>query len=230
MATKNRFEPTAYEKKIAELRGEISKAAKELQGVVEERDSVLREVKSLGERKSRLRQEIIRIESEVREANERLENSIERGNKHIESFKRESNIEKQRVETLQGLRTTLEKHIETLTTIAHDYLRMHESLEITRNEYISAKDALDAVQKEEKEISEGLRQRREYLDKKDAYLNEYYEKLKMEAQKLNGFASIVQDNVRILNEMAGKENLNLLFGLPPDQIIEVPYDINAEEK
>jgi len=91
---RNRYEPKPYELKILELQKQVEAEAKNLQNIIEAKDSSLRDIQTVVERKSSLLLQINNLDNEIKQKKIHLQETIDKKNDVISSTKIELEKEK----------------------------------------------------------------------------------------------------------------------------------------
>jgi chromosome segregation ATPase len=214
----------SYEKKTAELRSRVEEQAKILQNTVEAKDNALREVQSLGERKSELRKELASIENQIAEARLNLHNEIQARTKYIESAKVE--LEKEKVALAEvGKEVIAERDkLAELKRITEELSKFISSASQAREDYLGAKGKLDEAVRTEKEImfkvskeKAEMSQEKQDLDNFKTYVINFY-------GRLGTYHQLVRQITEHLHQLLKENKVPMQFGLPPDRITKVPFE------
>ena len=213
-----------YQKKINELHDVVKGKARELQSVTEEVDEGIREVKSLGEQKDRLITQIADFETQKGEEVETLSYLVTSQKQSLSSSVQELKREEKAVAAADGRKTALLSNINHLQKACRDFTIMVGRTGDVRKQYLISKERLDRVEMKSQKNTKDMNKRQKTLDFQQQILVDMDNHLSLTHKKLRNYLKIVRDNVKILNSMAKDKNLNLRFGLPLNEIVEISYE------
>lgn len=210
-----------YERKIKELQSLVAAEASRLQNVNDQKDFALREVRQLGERKSRMVAEISRLEEEIGKANAQLLDLKTRESSLIDSAKEELNRLRSQLVVVNRDFSRLSIRAEELKMVCDeldDFIALEKD---ARQKYLVAQAELGAVEKESKETREMIDKERKKAKERNKLLDDYREKLKEFSGRLTYNLNVFRETVNFLNENLEKRGIPVEFGLPKK--IEIPF-------
>ena len=215
-----------YQVKVDELGREVKKMARDLQSKTEERDEMLREVNSLRENKALLIRKIEGLERQKLEEISSLSDTLTVQKSANSSHNKEVETGKMSVASSEEKLVLLGTNINKMEKASRDFTRMASQVSVVRERYISSRDSLDKIETKSKATVKKTDEKLKELAKQESYLKEFQTQMEKASRKLHNFSAVVKENVKTLNSLAKDKDLNLRFGLPPDKIVEIPFDEN----
>lgn len=212
------------QKKIAEIRTLVEVEAKKLQNAVEAKDSSLRDIQTLTERKSMLVGQLADIEKQIKVKEQILAETIEKKTKFIDSAKTELKHEKSSIKENQKALQEITKETEEIKKVAKELKVFIKKAEKARLEYLKTQEKLGKVQRELQEATPLLKKEKEEIkkEKKDLdvmkdYVNEAYGKLASYTEK-------AKETLEYVNEHLKETGTPLVFRVPEGQLLEINID------
>ena len=220
---KSRFEPSAYEKKIAELHLKVADEAKKLQKAIEAKDAALREISDLGERKARLLKQIAGLEEEANLEHKRLEHEIELRNSFIESAKTELKREESKLASVAKNVEELTNQLKELEPVFKEVQGFITKEHNARIKFLETQEKLQKTEEKEKEIRKSIEEEKIALSIRQTELEGEYDQIKEFSGRLTQNLRHVREATEYLNKSLEERGVPLTYGLPPDKITEIPF-------
>lgn len=213
-----------YIAKIEELNKEVKMVAQELQSKTEERDGMLEKVNSLRDNKTRLLRQITELNQQKNKEIDGYKNIVEARKKSMSNFEQGVKSEKALTASAKGKIIYLKLSIDKLQTACNNFEKMATQVADVRKRYLSSRDRLGKIEAKSKETIKKTDEKLAELATQESCLKEYHTQMEEADDKLRKFSAVVKENVEALNSLAEEKDLNLRFGLPPDEIVEIPFE------
>lgn len=213
-----------YDEKIAELHGLIQAETKKLQDVIEQKDSSLRDVAQLIERKARLVKEFVVVENKIIEAERILKETIDRKTKFIETAKQELVKEKNNVREAKELLVSLSEEVKQLHHVVTEYKNFIAKEHDAHKRYIQEKEKLDSATKQKDEFLLLIQKQRESIDKEKKDLDAMKVYISDLYGKLASYVTVAKETIEDVNKTLEEKNVPLHFDLPPGEILKIDFN------
>lgn len=214
----------AYEAKTAELRGLVELEAKKLQDVIEERDSCLREVRTLADRKDSLMRQLGNLEKSIQEAEQALTQTIDQKTKFVDTAKVELQKEKKSLGNIQAVLTKTLEEIEEITIVSREIKEFMLKESDARLRWLSEKQRLNESKKEYEERMKTLKQQelstkenKKELEDLKTYLTDFY-------GKIASYTKSAKETLEYINEHFEKTGTPLHFRIPEGEVLQIDID------
>lgn len=211
-----RFDLSPYEKKIAELHDEVSKEAKLLQDVRELKESELKEIALLRERKAQNTILNFRLEGEINLSKEELETTIETKGKFLNESERELREKIEEEKMLKGSIEELKKNAEEMGSVVGELQTFIERENQAREKWLSEQEKLSKAKTERLEISQKNEKEEAELLVRNKEFDVYKEKMKDFYGKIATYVVVARETIKQVNE-ALEKNTPIRFQLPPNE-------------
>jgi len=213
-----------YDKKIEELHQLLAKEAKKLQYVIDERESVLFEMKNLSRRKMALGKVIADLEKQTKEKKEVLNQLMERESSFVSSVKLELNKEKSSLEEIKKIKDKTKEELKGLNKVTSELNEFIKKEEDVRKKYLKERKELHLTQNENKKITIDTDSKIKELDRKNREMDVYKKYLTDLYGRIASYVKVAQESITSVNEFMEKNEVPLKFELPPGEVININID------
>ncbi len=213
-----------YDAKVAELQKAVATEARRLQDATEAKDTALREVRELGERKAKLVGVIEKLDREILEKREVLNSLVDRESHFVSTVKQELRKEKTALEEVRGLSAQVAGHLEELNSAAREIDGFIKREGEARLKFLSQKDKLAFIENRYEAVEKTIEQERKALEAEQKDLDAFKTYCADLYGRLASYAVTAKETIEYVNEYLKEKDVPLRFGLPPGEIAEVTFE------
>ena len=216
-------ERESYDKKKEELQGIVSKEAKILQEVSEQKETSQLEVNTLSDRKTTLNTELSGLNEEIPKAHKTLKDEVKRKAQFKETSNKELVQDKEKITFAKNYLGELTSKIQELGVVAKELKEYVVKQEDARVSYLAEKEKLDSTIAKEGLLSEKAKVEMSQLEEKNNQLDDYRGKMKDMYGQLTTTLGYVRQMTEAMNERMEEEGVPYEFELPPKKITKIPF-------
>lgn len=213
-----------YQEKTAELRKMVETEAKNLQDIIDAKESALLEVRTLGERKVLLNKTLLDLEKKTEETQEFLEQLIKKNANYSEQAKQDYDRDQEKIKGNKDLLSKIDSKLEYLFKVSSEVGSFIGRESDSREKYLVQRDKLDKAEAKFKEIEHKLdlerkeiEQGKRELDVTKKYLTELY-------GKVATYVKVMEETIELVNESLKNNEVPIHFNLPKNKVLEVDFD------
>lgn len=211
-----RFDLSPYEKKIAELHNEISKEAKLLQDATEKKESELREIALLIERKGKIATLNFKLQGEIALSQEALETSIETKGKFLSESEKELRRRKEESKNLEKVISNLQDRAEEMKSVVAEVEAFVSNGVDAHQKWLEEQDKLNAVEKKHEKLMSEMNEKERFMREEKKSLDGMKDYLKDFYGKVATYVAVAKETIEQVNE-ALEKNTPIRFQLPPGE-------------
>lgn len=219
-----RVSNTPYVDKIADLNKQVNEEARKLQKLQEGKDNFLKDFSEIVGKKARLLKQISALEQKVLEEKDVLGEIKDTKRYLVNAVKVELKQETEKLKTTNHHLAELSLRTEELESIVLELSKFIDKNKEARQEYLTEKEKLENVKKENIVISTDTLKKSEEVVKQNKQLDDYRQAMIDWSGRLTTGLHKVREATKELNERLDKEGIPVVFDLPPEQKITVPFE------
>lgn len=216
-------ERESYDKKKEELQSIVSKEAKILQAVNEQKETSQLEVNTLSDRKTTLNTELSGLNEEIPKAHKTLKDETNRKAKFKDVFNKELAQDKKKITLSKNYLGELTNKVQELEGIAKELGEYVVKQEDARVSYLDEKEKLDSIIEKGGLLSEKAKVEMNQLKEKNSQLDDYRGKMKDMYGQLTTTLGYVRQMTEAMNERMKEEGVPYEFELPPKKITKIQF-------
>lgn len=218
------LDAASYHAKVAELRKFVELEAQALQDVVEAKDSSLREVAELSERKSILTKQITVLEERLKSLGENFAATTEKKRLFIENAKGElASTKKSLKEVKEELQAITEK-VEELKGVAGELQEFVAKETDARKRWLQENVKLGVLLKKQEEVMAEIEKSKKDADSEKKNLDDMKTSITEFYGKLGTYVSVAKQTLEHVNKSLKESGVPIEFDVAPGEVLKVDFN------
>lgn len=212
------------QRKVAEIADMIEREAARLQDASEAKESEIRAVRVLIDRKARLVSEIAALEQDIKGRKAHIVSLTNQKKEALASHKKQAEQERKRLRTASKELEKVLEQIANVQVIANDLQQSILQVERKRQEYREVHDKAAKARKEYKEVHPRIEKEKVEIVAAERGLASMNQTVMDMYGKLASYVQTAKKTLKYVNEELEKQDIPVVFDVPEGDIIEIDID------